>query len=86
MRTPLKSVQGDVLRRSAPECRYLVRGEDGHVALAGTAVLGAEKSFEIRLGDRLAPGRYALSLMIAVNGNAVNADIQRIAFSVPLDR
>jgi hypothetical protein len=86
VRTPLKSVEGDVLRRSAPECRYLVTGADGQVALAGTAVVGPEKSFEIRLGDQLAPGHYVLSLMIAVNGNATNADIHRIAFQVPLPR
>jgi hypothetical protein len=86
VRTPLKSAEGDVLRRSAPECRYLVTGADGHVALAGTAGLGAEKNFEIALGDRLAPGQYVLSLVIAVNGNVTNADIHRTAFDVPLRR
>jgi hypothetical protein len=75
-----------MLRRAAPECRYLVTDADGRVALAGVVPLGAEASFRIELGDRLAPGRYTLSALVAVNGNEMNADIHRIEFAVPFQR
>ncbi len=83
VRTPLKSVSADVLRRAAPECRYLVTDADGRVVLAGTAGLGTEARFQIDLGDRLPSGRYTLSALVAVNGNVMNADINRIEFAVP---
>jgi hypothetical protein len=83
VRTPLKSVPADILRRAAPECRYLVTDADGRVVLAGVAALGAEASFQIDLGGRLPPGRYALSVLMAVNGNVMNADINRMELAVP---
>ena len=76
----------EVLRRAAPECRYLVTSSDGRVALAGFAVPGTGGRFHIDLGDRLPPGRYALSVLVAVNGNAMNPDIDRIEFAVPFQR
>jgi hypothetical protein len=82
VRTPLKSVPADVLRRAAPECRYLVMDADWRVVLAGAAVLDAEASFQIGLGDRLPPGDYTLSLLMSVNGNMAGPDINRIAFTV----
>jgi hypothetical protein len=78
VRTPLKSVPAALLKRSAPECRYVVTGADGRVALAGTAQLGAEASFHIDLSSRLPPGSYTLSALIAVNGNVMNAEIYRM--------
>ena len=81
MRTPLKSVPATVLRRAAPECRYVVTDADGRVALAGVAPLGADASFQIDLKDRLPPGRYTLSALIAVNGNVMNADLHRFKFT-----
>jgi len=86
IRTPLKSVPAVALRRSAPECRYIVTNADGRVALAGVAVLDDEASFKIDLGDRLSPGRYTVSVLIAVNGNVMNSDINRIEFTIPLRR
>jgi hypothetical protein len=83
VRTPLKSVPSEVLRRAAPECRYVVIAEDGRVALAGVAPLGADLSFHIDLRERLAPGRYSLSALMAVNGNVMNPEITRIEFSAP---
>ena len=80
MRTPLRSVPATVLKRAAPECRYVVTDADGRVALAGVAPLGADASFQIDLKDRLPPGRYTLSALIAVNGNVMNAEIHRIPF------
>jgi hypothetical protein len=82
VRMPLKSVPADVLRRAAPECRYLVTDADQRVVLAGAAVLEAEASFQISLGDRLPPGDYTLSLLMTVNGNMTGSDINRIAFTV----
>jgi hypothetical protein len=86
VRTPLKSAPPDVVRRSSPECRYLVIGADGGVALAGVAALGSDARFQIDLGDRLSPGRYTLSALLAVNGNVINADIHRLEFAVPFQR
>jgi hypothetical protein len=81
VRTPLRSVPPTVLRRATPECRYVITGTDGRVALAGVAPLGADASFQIDLTDRLSPGRYTLSALIAVNGNVMNADVHRIPFA-----
>jgi hypothetical protein len=83
VRTPLKSVPADILRRATPECRYLVTDADGRVVLAGVAALGAEASFQIDLEGRLPPGRYTLSVLMAVNGNVMNADINRMESAVP---
>jgi hypothetical protein len=86
VRTALKSVPAETLRRAAPECRYLVTDADGRVVLAGAATPAADASFEIDLGSRLPAGRYTVSLLVVVNGNAANAEIERLAFTVPLDR
>lgn len=82
VRTPLKSVPAADLRRAAPECRYVVTDADGRVALAGAVTLGADTLFRVDLKGRLPPGRYALSAFIAVNGNAMNAGIHRLAFAI----
>ena len=82
MRTPLRSVPAAFLKRDAPELRYVVTGDDGRVAFTGVAPLGADASFAIDLKDRLSPGRYTLSALIAVNGNATNAEIYRLPLVV----
>ncbi len=81
VRTPLKSVPATVLKRAAPECRYVVTDADGRVALAGAAQLGADASFQVDLKGRLPPGRYTLSALIAVNGNVMNAEVHRSPFA-----
>ena len=81
VRTPLRSVPTTVLSRAAPECRYVIAGTDGRVALAAVAPLGADASFQIDLTDRLSPGSYTLFALIAVNGNVMNADVHRIPFA-----
>jgi hypothetical protein len=86
VRAPLTSVAADVARRSSPQCRYLVIAADGEVALAGIAALGPEARFQIDLGNRLLPGRYTLAVVMAVNGNVINAEIHRIEFLVPFQR
>jgi len=83
VRTSLKSIPAADLKRASPECRYVVTDAEGRVALAGTAPLGTDASFQIDLKDRLSPGHYTLSALIAVNGNAMNAEIHRIPFTVP---
>jgi hypothetical protein len=86
VRMPLREVPATVLRRAAPECRYVVIDASGRIAAAGTALLGADASFEINLAGRLPPGRYALSALIAVNGNVMNPDLHRMEIVVPSGR
>ncbi len=81
VRTPLKSVPAAILKRSAPECRYVVTDAGGRVALAGTAQLGADAACLVDLKDRLLPGHYTLSALIAVNGNVMNAELHRFPFT-----
>jgi hypothetical protein len=83
VRTPLKSVAPEVLRRATPEGRYAVIDESDRVALAGVARLDDDATFKIEVAGRLKPGRYTMSALIAVNGNVVNADIRRIPLVVP---
>ena len=78
VRTPLKSVAAEVLRRAAPECRYVVTDENDAVVLSEVAPLGPDANFHIDFKGRLPPGRYALAAVIAVNGNVMNAEIRRI--------
>jgi hypothetical protein len=78
VRTPLKSVPAEVLRRAAPECRYIVTDGTHRVVLSEVAPLGAEAKFHIDFKGRLPPGRYTLAAIIAVNGNVMNAEIERI--------
>ncbi len=78
VRTPLKSVPAEVLRRAAPECRYVVTDENDAVVLSEVAPLGPDANFHIDFKGRLPPGRYALAAVIAVNGNVMNAEIRRI--------
>jgi hypothetical protein len=86
VRTPLTAVPAPILKRAAPECRYLVTDADGRVVLAGAAAPGAEASFRIDLDGALPPGRYALAAQIAVNGNTMNAGMSRTEFQVPFRR
>ena len=78
VRTPLKSVPAEVLRRAAPECRYIVTDESHRVVLSEVASPGADANFHIDFKGRLPPGRYTLGAVIAVNGNVMNAEIRRI--------
>jgi len=82
VRTPLKSVPATFLRRDAPELRYVVTGADGRVALTGAASLGTDAGFQIDLKGRLPTGRYTLLALIAVNGNAMNAEMHRVPLVV----
>ena len=67
---------------SAKECRYVVTGVDGRVAMAGVAPLGADANFQIDLKHGLLPGRFTLSALIAVNGNVMNVEVHRTHFVI----
>ena len=56
VRTPLKSVPAEVLRRAAPECRYVVTDENDAVVLSEVATLGPDGNFHIDFKGRLPPG------------------------------
>ena len=71
-----------MIKRSAPECPYMVTGDEGHVVLAGRIAVGADASCRLDLSDKLAEGRYTLSTQLIVNGNAMNAEITRFPFEV----
>jgi hypothetical protein len=77
------SIAADLLKRAAPECRYVVFNADGQAVLAGAVRPGEDRSFAIGIGSRLADGRYTLIAEIAVNANAMNAEIRRFEFTVP---
>jgi len=80
---PVQSIAPDVLKRAAPECRYVVFDGDGQVVLAGVARPSEDRNFAIDIGGKLADGRYTLAAEIAVNANAMNAEIRRFEFAVP---
>ena len=85
VRTALKAVPAQVLKRSAPECRYVVTDEHDRVVLSEAVALGPDAKFLIDFKDRLSPGRYTIAALIAVNGNVMNADIRRIPLTVSPD-
>ena len=76
------AVAAEALKRSAPECRYIVTDDTGHVVTAGRVPLGADAGFHIDLAGRLPEGRFTLAAQVIVNDNAMNAEIQRIAIEI----
>lgn len=78
VRKPLQSVPMDVLKRATPECRFVVLDAEGRAVLAGQINLADDFSFQIDLSGKLPPGRFTLRAQATVNGNTLNADIQRI--------
>jgi hypothetical protein len=79
VRRPLQSIAADVIRRSAPECRYVVRDDAGHVVVAGQIPISADAAFDLDLRNKLPEGSFTLSAQILVNSNAMNADIRNFA-------
>jgi hypothetical protein len=76
-RQPIRSIPGDVLKRSAPQCRYMVVDGQGRAVLAGVADLAEDRTFQVDIGGRLPNGSYTLIAMLAVNDNVMNAEIRR---------
>jgi hypothetical protein len=81
-RAPIQSVSREILRRAAPECRYVVIDAQGRVVLAGLSALGDDSTFRIDLNGKLTTGSYTIVALIAVNGNVMNADIRRFRAQV----
>ena len=79
-RASMQSIPRDVLNRSAPECRYVVIDGKGGVVLSGVAAF--DVTFQIDLNGKLPAGDYTVMTLIAVNGNATNADIRRIPVQI----
>jgi hypothetical protein len=82
VRQPLQSAAPDVLKRAAPECRYIVVDAKRRVVFAGVATLADDATFQVDLDAGLAAGQYTMLAAITVNRNAMNADIQRIPVSI----
>ena len=83
VREHLQSAAPDVLKRSAPECRYMVVDGNGHVVLAGVVGLADDATFHVDVDDRLPAGQYTVLAEITVNRNAMNGEIERIPVSIP---
>ena len=81
-RAPLQFVERDVMKRAAPECRYVVVDLDGRVVLAGVAEPAEGATFQLDLAGKLSAGRYYVLAEIIVNRNAMNAEIRRIPVSI----
>ena len=71
-----------MLKRTAPECRFVVIDDQKRVALADVAPLGESSSFEFDFKGRLPAGNYTMFAVIALNGNVMNADIRHIPIVV----
>jgi hypothetical protein len=82
VRKPLSSIAADVVKRAAPECRYIVTDSDGRVVLAGQVPLAADASFRVDFAGRLPAGQFTLAAQIIVNANAMNAEIRRIPIEI----
>ena len=83
VRQPLRSLGADVIKRSAPECPYMVTDDQGRVVLAGLIALDSDATCHLDLAGKLAEGRYTLSAQLIVNGNAMNAEITQFPIEVP---
>ena len=68
--------------RAAPECRYVIVDDRGRVVLAGRVELGDDRTFRIDFGGKLSAGSYVVLAEIIVNGNAMDAKIERIPITI----
>jgi hypothetical protein len=82
VRQPLQAIAADVRKRAAPECRYVVVDAENRIVLSGVAPLADDATFRVELDSKLPAGRYTISALIAVNGNVMNADIQRVQVDI----
>ena len=78
LRRPMQSVDAVLLKRAAPECRYMVLNADGRVVLTGVARPREDLTFQIEFDGKLPPSQYDVIVEIVVNGDAMNAQIERI--------
>jgi hypothetical protein len=82
VRQALTAIDPILVKRAAPECRYVVIDAQGRVALAGVARLGEDLTFSIPLEGKLPAGSYTVEAEILVNNNAMNAQIERIPVTI----
>jgi hypothetical protein len=82
VRTALQSLAPETAKRAAPECRYTIVDDQARVVLTGLIKLAGDSTFQIDLGGRLPEGSYTMFAMIAVAGNAMNAEIRRVPVTV----
>ena len=78
LRRPMQSVDAVLLKRAAPECRYVVLNAGGRVVLTGAARPREDLTFQIEFDSKLPPSQYNVMVEIIVNGDAMNAQIERI--------
>jgi hypothetical protein len=83
VRQPMQTIAPDVLKRSSPECRYVVFDDQGRAVQAGSAGLSEDTTFHIELGRSLTAGTYTVLAEITLNQNTMNTDIQRIPVVIP---
>jgi hypothetical protein len=82
LRQAMAAIDPILVRRAAPECRYVVIDAQGRVALAGVARPQEDLTFLIPLDGKLPAGSYMVQAEILVNDNAMNAQIERIPMTV----
>ena len=83
VRQPLQTVEPDVLKRSSPECRYVVVDDEARAVQAGSAAVSDDATFYIDLDPGLTAGTYTVLAEITLNRNTMNADIRRIPVVIP---
>jgi hypothetical protein len=78
VRQSMQSVDAVVLKRAAPECRYVVVDAESRIVLTGVTSTREDLTFQVELDGKLPAGRYTVMAEIIVNGNAMNPEIERI--------
>jgi hypothetical protein len=78
VRKPLRAMAPDIVKRAAPECRYIVTDSLGRVVAAGQVAPAGDASFQLDLAGKLPAGQLTLHAQVVVNDNAMNAEISRL--------
>ncbi len=81
-RQAMQSVDAMVLKRADPVCRYMVVNAEGRIALTGVARPQEDQTFQVELDGELPAGQYTVMAEIIVNGNAMNAEVERISVAI----
>jgi hypothetical protein len=82
VRKPLRTIAPDVVKRAAPECRYMVTDSMGQVVAAGQVAPAADAGFQLDLAGELPAGQFTLHAQVVVNDNAMNAEVFRFPLVV----
>src|SRR5260370_10679940 len=76
VRKPLQSIAADALKRSAPECRYLVTDGESRVVLAVPGLAHSACTLSPALSCQLPGGRPPPGAQVNTNSKAVNGPVQ----------